>query len=270
MDSRPVGIFDSGVGGLTAVRSLRALLPAEDIVFLADTARVPYGGRSAAELRGIAAGDTRFLNALGAKAVLAACGTVSSNCPETVLALAAGPACGVVAAAAREAVRVSRGGRIGVVATEATARAGAFEREILALAPGARVITQGTAELVPLVEAGRTDVNDAAVRGAVRRAAEPFRGEADTLILGCTHFPLLAEAFRLELPEAELVDSGAAGAKAMAELLRERGLLAPEGRRGGAEFFVSGSREGFARAAALFLPGGIDPARVHGADLTQK
>ncbi len=268
MDARPIGIFDSGAGGLTAVRSLRALLPAEDLVFLADTARVPYGGRNRAELREIAASDLRFLASRGVKAVLAACGTVSSNCPEVVSGFAGGPSCGVVAEAARLAARVSSG-RIGVLATEATARTGAFEREILRLRPGAEVTVRGTAELVPLVEAGRTGPDDPEAAAAVGRALAMFEGLGiDTLVLGCTHFPLLAGVFSAQAPGLRLIDSGRAGAEAIARLVSRAGIANDPAHAGRAEFFVSGGAEAFRRTAGIFLPGGAEGLSIFNAEIT--
>ena len=138
MDFRPVGIFDSGMGGLTSVRELRRLLPGEDIAYLGDTARVPYGGRSVEELRRIAESDVRFLRGRGVKAMLVACGTVSSNCLDYVQEKAGVPALGVVKPTAREAAEATENGRIGVLSTVATQRSGAFVRELKALEPAWR------------------------------------------------------------------------------------------------------------------------------------
>lgn len=258
MDLRPVGIFDSGVGGLTAVREFRKLLPAEDIVYLGDTARVPYGGRSVAELEGIALSDVRFLLSRGVKAILVACGTVSSNCMGLVMGSAGVPASGVVVPAAREAVNSSRSGRIGVLSTLATARSGAFEREIAAMAPDALVISSGTAELVPLVEAGRTSLDDSAVRAALDSCLAPFAGGAvDTLILGCTHYPLLGGAIAELLGGGVgLIDAGAAGARETACLLRESGLDCRARRIGSCSLCTTGPAAGFEPLAGLFLGAG--------------
>lgn len=255
MDLRPVGIFDSGMGGLTAVRELRSLLPSEDIVFLGDTARVPYGGRSVAELEEIALGNVRFLRSRGVKAILVACGTVSSNCMGLVSRSAGMPVSGVVVPAAREAVQSSESGRIGVLATIATARSGAFGREIAAMAPEAEVLTAGTGSLVPLVEAGRTSLDDAGVRAALEECLSPFMGGAvDTLILGCTHYPLLGGAIRELLgPGVTLIDSGAAGARETACLLREGGLDCRARRIGSCRLCTSGPTGKFESLAGLFL-----------------
>ena len=255
MDLRPVGIFDSGLGGLTAVRELQKLLPAEDIVYFGDTKRVPYGGRSIAELEEIALDDTRFMLEHGVKAILVACGTVSSNCLGVVSRTARLPVTGVVVPAAREAVHATKSGRIGVLATIATARSGAFGREIAAMAPEMEVISEGTGELVPLVEAGRTSIDDPGVRAALERCLRPFEnGAVDTLILGCTHYPLLAGAIsELIGADVKLIDTGAAGARELACLLREAGIECRARKIGSCELFASGDEAEFRRLADVFL-----------------
>ena len=167
------------------------------------------------------------------------------------------PASGVVVPAAREAVNCTRSGRIGVLATLATARSGAFEREIAAMAPDASVLSSGTAELVPLVEAGRTSLDDDGVRAALTGCLAPFTGGAvDTLILGCTHYPLLGAAIAGLLgPEVRLIDAGAAGARETACLLREGGLDCRARRIGGL------SPLHHRRPRALRVPGGALPGR---------
>ena len=167
MDYRPVGIFDSGMGGLTSVRVLRELLPGEDIAYLGDTARVPYGGRSVAELIEIAESDARFLRARAIKAMLVACGTVSSNCLDEVEQTAGVPVIGVVKPAAAEAAASTKNGRVGVLSTVATMRSGAFVRELKAIDPAIEPVASGSPRLVPLVEAGRADPSDPEVASAV-------------------------------------------------------------------------------------------------------
>lgn len=256
MDYRAVGVFDSGVGGLSAVRVLRRILPGENIVYLADTANVPYGGRSVEELRRLASASTRRLMAEGVKAILVACGTVSSNCLEVVGEVSALPYCGVVLPTARMAAETTKNGRVGVLSTEATARSGAFSRAISALAPGTAVLETGTGLLVPLAESGRTDYSDAGVREAVRTSLSPLLGSGiDTLVLGCTHFPLLAGAIgEAAGPGVELVNSGAAGAMECARLLEGGGLLCGRDSGGTLRCLVSGDEAKFARDAKLFLP----------------
>ena len=255
MDKRgAIGILDTGVGGLTAVRELRALLPGEDLVFFSDTARVPYGGKSAGEIRRLTADCAARLAGEGVKLILVACGTITATALDVAEEKAGVPALGVIAPAAAEAARVSSSGRIGVLSTVATARSGAFERALLELRPDARLLSHGAAGLVPLVEAGRVSPDDPEVAAAVKTALEPFSGfDMDTLILGCTHFPLLASAFAAQLPGVALINSGAAGARACAAELAARGLLSGRDSGGGLRCIVTGDRAAFNERAALFL-----------------
>lgn len=255
MDLRPVGIFDSGLGGLTAVRELRRLLPAEDIVYFGDTARVPYGGRSVEELEGIAIDDTRFLLSHGVKAILVACGTVSSNCLGAVSRASRLPVTGVVVPAAREAVQATRSGRVGVLATMATARSGAFAREIAAMEPGIEVVTEGTGELVPLVESGRTSLGDGGVRAALERCLRPFAGGAvDTLILGCTHYPIISATIRSVMGSGvTLINSGLEAALGCREILRSENLLREAAEAPDYRYCVSDITEGFRQVTDLLL-----------------
>lgn len=255
MDFRPVGIFDSGMGGLTAVRVLREMLPGEDIAYLGDTARVPYGGRSVEELRKIAESDVRFLRGRGIKAMLVACGTVSSNCLEYVQEIAGVPAIGVVKPTAREAAAATRNGRVGVLSTVATMRSGAFVRELLKLDGRIEPIAAGSPKLVPLVEAGRADPDDPEVALAVEECLSEVKAAGvDTLILGCTHYPLLSGAIAAYMGEGvELIDSGAAGARALAALLESEGLRSPRRSFGRTGCYASGDPKEFARVAELFL-----------------
>ena len=255
MDNRPVAAFDSGVGGLSAVRVLRALLPGEDIIYLADTANVPYGLKEAGELRLLAGAAAEKLACLGAKALLVACGTASACCLGVMGERGKMPVQGVISPAAAEAAAMGAR-RIGVLSTEFTARSGAFEREILKLRPEAEVLAAGNRELVPLAEAGRVDMRDAGVRAALERALAPFAGwGCEALILGCTHFPLFEEAMRELLPGARLISCSAAGARDFARRLGEMGLASGRRSGGALRCLVSGDRAAFERAAAAFLPG---------------
>ncbi len=261
MDPRPIGIFDSGAGGLTALRALRRIMPGENCIYFGDTARVPYGGRPVSELRALAASDSGLLRARGVKAILVACGTISSNCLE--YAEGGGvPAVGVLLSSAREAAQLTKNGRIGVLATVATARSGSFERAIGSFLPGAEVVCSGSPLLVPLVEAGRVSPEDEGVAAAVSEALAPLLDAGiDTLVLGCTHFPLLADTIARFAPGVETVDSGAAGARAMAALIAEKGLAADRA-EGGCEFLASADPDAFARNARRFLGGEIRVAQV--------
>ncbi|MFR1434155.1 MAG: glutamate racemase [Acutalibacteraceae bacterium] len=188
MDNRPIGIFDSGLGGLTAVRQLLRLLPGEDIVYFGDTGRVPYGNRSRETIARYARQDCRFLLENDVKLLIAACGTVSSAAADILEEMPV-PAFGVVEPAAKAAVEATHSGRIGVIGTSATVRSGAFQRCITDLRQDVQVIMQACPLFVPLVENGWIDREDPVARGMAERYLQPLREQRiDTLILGCTHF----------------------------------------------------------------------------------
>lgn len=178
MDNRPIGVFDSGLGGLTVVRRLLELLPAEDIVYFGDTGRVPYGTRSRETIEKYAEQDCRFLMGGGVKRIIAACGTVSSTAPGVLERLPV-PACGVVEPAADAALAASRSGRIGVIGTSATIRSGAFQRRIEAARPAVRVFAAACPLFVPLVENGWIEPGDEVARAIVRRYMQPVKGRGD-------------------------------------------------------------------------------------------
>ncbi|HTE50262.1 MAG TPA: glutamate racemase [Kofleriaceae bacterium] len=196
---RPIGIFDSGVGGLTVVRAVRAALPDEDIVYLGDTARVPYGSKSPRTVERYSLACQRFLVERGVKLLLVACNTASANALPALAAASEVPVIGAVEPGAEAALRVSRGRRIGVIGTLATVRSRAYERAIAERAPDAHVVALPCPLLVPLAEEGWTH---GPIAGLIARRylVELFAldRDLDTLVLGCTHYPLLAE----ELTEA--------------------------------------------------------------------
>ena len=244
----PIGVFDSGVGGLTAVRCLRRLLPGEDIVFFGDTARVPYGSRSPEEIHRFARENLNYLLSFGAKAVLAACGTVSAIALED-LQDAGIPVCGVLLPAAEQAAKVTRSGRVGVIATPASIGSGSYQRALEER--GCTVTANACPRYVPLAEQGRVQPGDPLVDQATAEYLAPMREAGiDTLILGCTHFPLFREAIAAYLGEGvALVDAGAAAAEALAAQIGV-GTRAEGGRL---EIRVSGDPVSFAPLAERFL-----------------
>ncbi|MBQ6927812.1 MAG: glutamate racemase [Oscillospiraceae bacterium] len=256
MDDRPIGIFDSGLGGLTAVRTLERLLPGEDLIYFGDSANAPYGTRPLPELRALALGNAGLLAGEGAKAVLVACGTVSSNAMDTLRERYELPFFDVLEAPCREALRVSEGGRIAVAATEATIRSGAFERRLHESAGewGVEVFAKACQSLVQTVERGHFQPDDPEAVRAVELEMEPIRAFApDTLLLACTHFPLLEDAIRAYLgPEVRLISVGDAAAAALRDALERRGMRS-ERKTGTRRFYTSGDPEAFAANAARFL-----------------
>ncbi|MBQ7983712.1 MAG: glutamate racemase [Clostridia bacterium] len=255
---RPIGIFDSGLGGLTAVKEIRARLPHEDLVYFGDTGRVPYGSRSPETIRRYAAQDMRFLlSEADCKAVVIACGTVSANALEHLRAMYDIPVIGVIDPAVDAAAAATKNGRIGVIATPSSIASGAYERALLARNPALEVTSAACALFVPLVENGFIDADDPIPRLTAERYLAPIREAGiDTLILGCTHYPLLAPILHKVLPGVTLIDTGAAAAHRLEELLALQSLHNPQTAAGAARFFVSDEPHGFAAAAARFL--GLD------------
>jgi glutamate racemase len=224
----PLGVFDSGLGGLTVVRALRERLPHERILYLGDTARVPYGTKGQATVTRYALACVRHLKRHGAKAVVVACNTVSAVAPDRLRAEFDLPILGVIEPGARAAVTVSKSARIGVLATAATTASGAYARAVAQISTRAEVFSQAAPLLVPLAEEGWLEGD--VPRLAARRYLEPFvRKNIDTLVLGCTHYPLLrgvleAEARELLGEGVVVVDSAEATADAVAQFLRERAM----------------------------------------------
>lgn len=256
MDNRPIGIFDSGVGGLTAVRRLIQEAPNESIVYFGDNLRAPYGDRTVEEIRTLSVANARFLRARDVKALIIACNTSTASAMDVLASENADiPTAGTVRPTAEEAVRLSTGGRIGVIATTATIRSGLYEKTIRALRPDAEVLSLACPKLVPLVESGHREVGDSELMAALREYMEPFRAaEVDTMVLGCTHYPLIEDAILTALGrETVMVDSGGACASAVLRELREKGALADGSAPRRERYYCSGSRERFASVARGFL-----------------
>ena len=255
MDQRPIGVFDSGLGGLTAVRELCRLLPGEDVVYFGDTGRVPYGSRSRETIIKYARQDVAFLRTFDLKAILIACGTVSTTALDVLSAENPIPVMGVVEPAARAAARLTRSGNIGLIGTQTSVRSGAYERAIQAENPAARVIGQPCPLFVPLAEAGRIRRGDVVIETVAREYLAPLQeAGVDTLILGCTHYPLLADVIGDVMgPGVELVSAGEESAFELKRMLKARDLRADEERRGETEFYVSDRVEDFEQTASLFL-----------------
>ena len=249
-----IGVFDSGFGGLTAARQLRHIMPSENIIYFGDTARVPYGGRSRDTLLKYARQDIHFLREFDLKAVVIACGTVSSNCLSELRAENDLPIIGVVEPAVEAAVRATKNGRIGMVATRASVSSGAYERCFREIAPEVQVFSQACPLFVPLVEEGRCEVGDIVIETVAEDYLRELRAQnIDTLVLGCTHYPLIADVIQKVIgEEVTLIDAGAESARATRVLLSENGRLESSG-TGQSRYFTSDRVDGFERLASLFL-----------------
>ena len=259
-DARPIGVFDSGLGGLTTVRELFRILPEESVVYFGDTARVPYGNKSRSTVTRFSLEIASFLVRQNVKCLVVACNTSSSYALGALTQRLDIPVIGVIEPAVEAAIAVSPHGRIGVIGTSATVATGAYPTAIAKLAPAAHVISRACPLLVPLIEEGWLD------HPVTRRVAEEYLrelagGPPESVILACTHYPLIAPLLAAILgPGATLVDSGAEAARATARLLRERGQLSagPAHHR----LFVSDEALHFGRIAQSFLGGALPEMHV--------
>ena len=249
MDNRPVGIFDSGLGGLTAMKALRELLPDENIIYFGDTGRVPYGEKTREQVRRMAVQDLDLIAGRGVKAILVACGTISSNAPDILCGYAV-PAFGVLDAGVAGMQRAPGEGPLGVIATEASIRSGSFLRALEAACPGREIRGVPCPDFVPLIETGHSDAADPLLQDAVRRYLEPLR-DCAAVLLGCTHYGIIAEALTDYLGmQTNLVSAAECAAARVAQYLIVNGLTGGSGEE---LFLASGPAGDFRQAAATFL-----------------
>lgn len=254
-DSRQaIGIFDSGIGGLTVLKEIRQRLPCETITYLGDTARVPYGTRSAQTVLKYARANTEFLIRQDIKLLVIACNTASAVATEALRGAYRLPVIDVVGPGARAAAGATRCGRVGIIGTEGTINSGAYQREISALHEDVVIFAQACPLFVPLVEQGWVSEGDPVVQMIVRRYLEPLMDvQIDTLVLGCTHYPLLKKAIAQFLGVAiTLIDSAEQTAREVEATLRENNLLC-SGPGTSPQYFVTDIPHRFAATGSLFL-----------------
>ena len=276
--SLPIGIFDSGVGGLTVYRALHEHLPNERFVYLGDTARVPYGTKSLATVERYAVENARFLAGHGIKLLVVACNTASALALPAIRSALQVDVVGVIGPGARAAVgaRKHAGGartQVGVIATESTVQSGAYTAAIMKADPNAEVIERACPLFVPLDEEGWAD-NKVTHNIAATYLAD-FRSKIDTLVLGCTHYPILRDVIQETVGDAvKLIDSGEATASEVKALLKDKGLARLTPPTGALErqlcddldhFYVTDAAERFARVAERFL--GAKPSRLEAVEV---
>lgn len=253
----PIGIFDSGIGGLTVLKEIISRLPGEGTIYLGDTARVPYGVRSPETVTRYSFENTRFLFSKGIKLLVIACNTASSVSLEPVRQSIPVPVIGVIEPGARAAASATRNKKIGVIGTDATVRSNAYPSAIKSIDPAIEVFSLPCPLFVPLVEEGWTE-------GAVAElTAETYLRDIrekgiDTLVLGCTHYPLLKGVLsKIMGPEVQLIDSAIETASAITSALGERSLLRAGAGNGSRQFYVTDSPEKFVRVGERFLGSSI-------------
>lgn len=260
--SRPIGVFDSGIGGLTVAAELRRLLPHEDIYYIGDTARVPYGGKSQATIERYASEISGMLLSGHAKMIVAACNTASALAVPSLEHALPVPVTGVIEPGALAALAATRNGHIGVIGTKGTIRSGAYERAIHAHAPEVRVTSRACPMLVPAIEEGWLDdpVTDAII---ARYLGDLVESGIDTLVLGCTHYPLVKKALARFLgPEIRLVDSAENCARAVRELLARHGMGADACNAGTLKVTLTDASDGFLPVAEEALGLTVGEVRI--------
>ena len=253
MNNKAIGIFDSGVGGLSCVKELLHCLPGENIKYLGDTLRMPYGVKSIEELHTCARDNVDFLQRRDVKLIAAACGTVSSNVPKDDLDNLTVPFVDVINPTVKAALKTTKNKRIGIVATPATVKSNSMGKRITELDSEAKIISVGCTDFVPLIESGHIDDE------LIRKSAEGYLAQikefgVDTLILGCTHYPIIAKVIGEIMGDGvALIDSGRETAIGIKMTLEKLGLLNNRETGGSTEYFVTNNTEAFDNVAKVFL-----------------
>lgn len=249
---QPIGVFDSGLGGLTCMRELMRVMPHEDIIYLGDTGRVPYGTRSNETIVKYTLQDIAFLSKFNVKYIVIACGTVSSVALDQIDTTSPCPIVGVVDSAVDAALSATQNNRIGVLGTPATIASGSYIKKLRAKAD-VEVIANACPLFVPLVENGYTDKNNPVLRLVAQEYLAPLLAkQVDTIILGCTHYPLLKETIADLCPNITLIDVGQQTALTVSQTLKQAGLAATSG-EASYRFYVTDTTESFERYGSLFL-----------------
>ncbi|MDO4730796.1 MAG: glutamate racemase [Clostridia bacterium] len=250
---KPIGVFDSGLGGLSAVRELIKILPNEDIVYFGDTGRVPYGNKSNTTVIRYAKQDIAFLLSKGVKAVVAACGTVSSVYkPDSDLNI---PFFGVLTSTCMKAVNSTKNGRIGVIGTSATIKSKSYEQQIKLLDKNVSVFVKSCPLFVPLVENGFVTPDNQITKLTVAHYLKELKNsDVDTLILGCTHYPLISHIISDYMgSDVTLINSGKETALYTRKMLKQSNLLNPSATKGNQFYYISDTADEFKQIAGLFL-----------------
>jgi glutamate racemase len=255
MDNRPIGIFDSGLGGLTAVSELRKLMPNENIIYFGDTGRVPYGTRSKETIQKYAKQDIRFLLSKDVKLIIIACGTVSSVISDDMVADLPIPYMGVPIPAVKAAAKATKSGKVGVIGTPATIKSGAYERALANINPNFSIYTNACPLFVPLVESGFTNPgNEVTTLVAKQYLAPLIQADVDTLILGCTHYPIIKDIIQSVMGQhVTLIDSGQEVARSASEFLAQHDMLNESNEKAFTEYYISDTVEHFTTNAASIL-----------------
>lgn len=255
MNNNAIGVFDSGLGGLTCLKELNKLIPNEDVIYFGDTARLPYGTRSRETILQYAAQDVAFVKSKGVKLIIAACGTVSSVLGSGKTSDGDVPFTGVLLPAAQAACGLTRNGKIGVIGTETTIRSGAYGKAIRSIRSDISVVGKACPMFVPLVENGYSDRDNPVTKLIAEEYLEPIKKEGvDTLILGCTHYPIIRDIIADYMGESvKIISSGEEAAKFAYNMLTAKDMLTDREETGTNTYYTSDSVTLFEENAKAFL-----------------
>lgn len=252
-DNRPIGVFDSGLGGLTAVKELINILPCENIIYFGDTGRVPYGTRSNDTIKKYVRQDIRFLLTHGVKAIVAACGTASSVALPHLIDEFDVPLIGVLESVCQAAAQATKNGKIGVLGTSGTVQSGAYTKGICEINPKHQVFEKACPMFVPLVENGYIE-SEATYIIAKEYLAPLIEEQVDTIILGCTHYPLLTKVITdIVGNDVAIINAGFETARYTKDTLLKKNLLANNSNKGTCQYFVSDDAQKFVFLGGMFL-----------------
>lgn len=271
MNNNAIGVFDSGLGGLTCLKELNKLIPNENVIYFGDTARLPYGTRSRETILKYAAQDIAFVKSKGVKLIIAACGTVSSVLGIGKTSDGDVPFTGVVLPAAQAACGITRNGKIGVIGTEATIKSGVYGKAIRSIRPDISVIGNSCPMFVPLVENGYTDRDNPVTKLIAEQYLAPIKREGvDTLILGCTHYPIIKDTIADYMGDSvKIISSGEEAAKFAYNMLTAKDMLASREEAGTNTYYTSDSVTLFEENARAFLGSGKINGDVHKAAIDE-
>ncbi len=258
-NEKPIGIFDSGLGGLTVVKTVLENMPYENIIYLGDSLNVPYGDKTAGQIAEFAFNNTKFLLEKGVKAIVVACNTADATARRELLQCFDLPIVGVISPASEKAAALTRNKKVGVIATATAVKSGAYERAVKSYLSDCEVFSNAAPKLVPLIETGKIRKGDNETADALKMYISPLVEKGiDTLVLGCTHYPLVLEIVEELFPDLRIVCSGTSSLGALYDKLKSENMLNASGIKGETQFYVTGEPSEFGKNGGLFLGKSIE------------
>lgn len=259
LNDKPIGIFDSGLGGLTVVKAVLENMPNENIIYLGDSLNVPYGDKTSGQITEFAFNNTKFLLEKGVKAIAIACNTADATSRREILQCFDLPVIGVIPPASERAAKLTKNKKVGVIATATAVKSGAYERAIKSFLADCEVFSEPAPALVPLIEAGKVHKTDTETKDALKLYITPLTEKGiDTLVLGCTHYPLVYDIVKELFPDINIVCSGTSSLGALYDRLKCANLLNKSDKKGEVRFYVTGEISYFEKNGGLFLGTSIE------------